>query len=95
VEFDVPVRHLPPCLLVAYDIHDLAIELVVPVRQRRRVDDDVAAALDPDCRAELGFEFCEDRLAAGELCVVQVVARGRRDARDEVRRGEVVGRCDC
>lgn len=88
----VPISHLPPRLLVPNHIHNLAIQLVFAIRKRRGIDYDIAAPLDPDGGAKLGFELGEDGFAVWELGVVEVVARGGGDARDEVAGGEGVGR---
>lgn len=69
-KYHIPVCHLSPCLFVPHHIHNFPIKLVFAICKRGGIDYDIAAPLDPDGRAELRFEFCEDSLSARKLGVV-------------------------
>ena len=90
----IPIRLLPPELLVAHNLDDFPSRPAVLRSHGISLGQDVAAALDPDGVAEALGELEDDVLLAGHLAGVEVVSLGLQDAHDGLRRLEGVGRSE-
>ena len=77
-----PVRGLPPLAFIANNIYDLSTQLVLSGFSTLRVNQDIAASLDPDGVAELSWKLEKSLLSAWKRAEVEVASSRFHNAGD-------------